>query len=365
MREDRPVLSGRRKAVFGLLTVGVGLGLLLVVFAVAEIVLRFAQRESPAPRAEAAGEFLACDKDAAVGWIFPPSAEGIFRRGARSVRGRTNEWGLRSPPLGERDSALVRILVIGDSFVFGWGVAEAEAFPRRLEALLRARHPSRRIEVVNAGIPGYSLWQQRALLERLTVSFRVDAVISTFSLSNDVVDELRIRRYAPDRLLAYQPRPLDPKSGLAGLIAKSRVLEWIDLRTRALQFQIANVLPAGLDAAEESLDGIVTKCREEGIPVLFFLLPKRTEIEGAAPRRTLARWMTGSARRMVERATARNAVSLVDVTPAIERLERAAAGSAYLPDDPHWTAAGHEAVATAVVDAVDSLIASRPSWSSR
>jgi lysophospholipase L1-like esterase len=252
---------------------------------------------------------------------------------------------------------VTRILVTGDSFAFGWGVREGESFPRRLEAMLRERFPGRRIEVVNAGIPGYSLYQQRAMLERMVGGLRVDAVVSTFSLSNDMVDEVRIRRFAPDRLVQYSPRPRDADSALSRLIERSRVLTWIDLRTRGAQFQLWNVLPGSVRDAEESLAEIVRFCREKDLPLLLVLLPRRAEVEGEGISGRVTRWATGGGRRMFARVVAQESVPTVDVTAAIAGVQ--AREPAYLPDDPHWTPAGNEAVAALLVQPVAGLLAAR------
>lgn len=56
----------------------------------------------------------------------------------------TNHRALRGPPIGERDGP--RILCVGDSVTFGWGVAYADAYPTQLGRLLG-------IETINAGVP--------------------------------------------------------------------------------------------------------------------------------------------------------------------------------------------------------------------
>jgi lysophospholipase L1-like esterase len=352
LRDGRPTLK-LKAAAFRLLALAVAAGVLLVLFAAAELVLRVRGRPEPADPSLAPAGQLASAKDPALGWIFPPSTEGVFRRGAGEVVERTNRLGLRSPEIV--GGGAVRVVVTGDSFAFGWGVPERDAFPRRLEAMLRERLPERAVEVVNAAVPGYSVWQQRAMVERLTDELTIDAVVSTFSLSNDMIDEVRIRRFAPDRLTEYAPRPLAENSRLARLIGRSRVLAWIDLRTRGAQFQIGNVLPGSVRVAGESLGELVAACRERDLPVLLVLVPRRAEVVGAGIPRLVARGMTRGARRMWERVLEERDVAGVDLTAAVAvASEREAA---YLPDDPHWTPAGHEAVAGALVEPLVELLA--------
>ncbi len=59
---------------------------------------------------------------------------------------RNDEFG-NSLPTGE-----VRIVTIGDSFTYGWGVEEADSWPRILEENLRAT--GHRVRVLNLGKPG-------------------------------------------------------------------------------------------------------------------------------------------------------------------------------------------------------------------
>ena len=90
--------------------------------------------------------------------------------------------GPRVPPA--RDADALRILVLGDSLAFGYGVAEEESFARRLEKLLDAERPT---EVLNLGVCGYSPWNEAALLDGLGIRFRPDIVLVQFCI-NDLND---------------------------------------------------------------------------------------------------------------------------------------------------------------------------------
>jgi lysophospholipase L1-like esterase len=61
-----------------------------------------------------------------------------------------------------KPDAVFRIVVLGDSVPFGWGVGEVDPFPRRLEELLRQvpRRDGKHYEVVNAGSPGWGLAEE-------------------------------------------------------------------------------------------------------------------------------------------------------------------------------------------------------------
>lgn len=80
-----------------------------------------------------------------------------------------------------------RVVVLGDSVPFGWGVAEDDPFPRRLETLLqqRPRRDGRRYEVVNAGSPGWDLTDEYFWLRDEGLAFAPDLVLHCI-INNDV-----------------------------------------------------------------------------------------------------------------------------------------------------------------------------------
>jgi acyl-CoA thioesterase-1 len=62
------------------------------------------------------------------------------------------------------------VLAFGDSLTAGYGLARGDAFPVRLEALLRGRHPDAHVQ--NAGISGDTTASGRARLPRVLSGLR-------------------------------------------------------------------------------------------------------------------------------------------------------------------------------------------------
>lgn len=62
-----------------------------------------------------------------------------------------NRWGYRGPVIGGKHRDETRILMLGGSTAFGYGVNWDEAIPAQIEQKLRARYPHRRVTVVNLG----------------------------------------------------------------------------------------------------------------------------------------------------------------------------------------------------------------------
>jgi hypothetical protein len=80
-----------------------------------------------------------------------------------------------------------RVVVIGDSIAFGYGVDERDAFPKVLEARLAELAPEAHIEVVNLGVSGYNAYTEAELLKDVGVKYEPDLVLLQFCI-NDLND---------------------------------------------------------------------------------------------------------------------------------------------------------------------------------
>jgi len=82
------------------------------------------------------------------------SFEGL---GPLQVPVKINSHGFRDVehPIGKLDGS-VRILGLGDSFTFGWGVPEDKGYLKQLEQGLR-HVLNRPVETINTGVPGWGL----------------------------------------------------------------------------------------------------------------------------------------------------------------------------------------------------------------
>lgn len=68
-----------------------------------------------------------------------------------------------------------RILAIGDSITFGWGVDMADSWPKLLEKKLRENGMA--VEIINAGVPGVGLTRSRYVCRAYAEQFDIDAII--------------------------------------------------------------------------------------------------------------------------------------------------------------------------------------------
>ena len=95
---------------------------------------------------------------------------------------------MRNPEVPvERGPNDFRLLALGDSVTFGWGVLYEEAYPTLLAELLREARPGREIFVLNASCSGYSTHQGLEMLKRRGLKYRPDVVTIWLGWNDSVV----------------------------------------------------------------------------------------------------------------------------------------------------------------------------------
>jgi len=129
------------------------------------------------PRTAALSRFW--QYDSRLGWSHVPNARGWFDAFGHRTEVRINSKGFRDAERGYgRVPGGKRVVVLGDSMVWGYGVEQAETFTAVMEQRRRD------LEVVNLGVSGYGTDQQLLLLTDEVLCYRPDVVIVLF-VEND------------------------------------------------------------------------------------------------------------------------------------------------------------------------------------
>ncbi len=97
--------------------------------------------------------------------------------------------GFRSngPMRSGRQGEPVKILCLGDSYTYGYGVDDAFTYPAQLETMLASSMPELSFHVMNAGYPRYGIAEEADFFGRKGGAIRPDLVILQFFL-NDIQD---------------------------------------------------------------------------------------------------------------------------------------------------------------------------------
>lgn len=106
----------------------------------------------------------------------------------------TNSLGLRGNEINKnKEPGVYRILMLGDSTTFGWGVKDDESFPALTETSLKeklqAKDNRRKIEVINTGFAdGFSPDTYYLYLKNKGLDLNPDLVVVNLFVRNDVFD---------------------------------------------------------------------------------------------------------------------------------------------------------------------------------
>lgn len=156
-------------------------------------------------------------------WIGPPNTTTQFRY---PIPIHFNDFGLRERviPL-EKEPGEYRILMTGDSHPFGQGVRDEQMWHRVLEDLLQARHPDRKITVINQGMPGYSLGQSYWLYDDVGRRYDPDLVIVGSHRQTVSPEELHFRDRIATSFLLRRLQVLAYRS-ITYLLIRKELARW-------------------------------------------------------------------------------------------------------------------------------------------
>jgi lysophospholipase L1-like esterase len=219
--------------------------------------------------------FLRADPD--TFWAPIPGFDGEFLGRHVSI----NELGLRGGAVSRvKQRGRRRIVTFGDSITFGYGVGDDETYSARLDALGRGRG----IEVLNAGVTGYTSHQLLAHLRRVAPAVEGDYVTICIGW-NDMT-----KRPTTDRAYSVQ---LARAMAVPALLETSYVYRGLrNVYARAAYRQLTaapwSVPRVPPDHFRENLTSAVRFCRERGIRAAFLSLPRRKQPGDLPPDPTYA-----------------------------------------------------------------------------
>jgi len=269
-----------------------------------------------------------------------------------------NGFGLRGREIAAQPVAGVeRILVIGDSIIYGQGVADDETFPVQLQRELRDR--GRRVEVLNGGVPGCNNAAELAFLRAYGLALHPRRVVLGISLNDfgetPVISQAGIlttdvsRRMDPDRwmpvsefwvLLQWTAKYAGSSHWYqgggrgAGQDMKEVAGKLISYRHRRYYEKPQR---SSWQRVTSAMRGIRDLCSERALPLLVVIFPESYQ-KGAADTQPQERWMTLCSELDIE---------CIDLWPAFD----AAGGNLYLGTQ-HHTPAGLGVAARVVGDAL-------------
>lgn len=282
-------------------------------------------------------------------WI-PTNADGL-----RGVRER-----------GDYSAGDTNVLFAGDSFTFGFRVEAHQAFPARFEEIVSARRPDLRVRAVNLGWTSASPSLALRLLEDVGDAYHPDLVVYGVDMT-DFHDDIKYQNMLARRGIyrTYDKIPITLHllerwwpDAFGALYAWSN-----DNLPRERFFhseQPLDLSRAAMEPTLESLRQIDGWARARGVAFAVVVLPRTYQLSAAeSPQNREA----GSYSvlgpysleplRYLEEAAERVEFPIFSLLPAFRETSVFPTSFA---DDPHWTPAGHEVAAEALVALLAPLL---------
>jgi lysophospholipase L1-like esterase len=162
--------------------------------------------------------------------IFPRHYRVSYKTPEFAFTAETNALGIRDHEVAVNKKDRLRILAVGDSYTYGWGVQSADSWVKVAERLLGER--GREVEILNLGCPGTSVDAYALIAERAMPLLKPDLVLVAV-LQGDDLKQLDLGD-TTDRLFKFNGVENNDSSG--GLLV--RVLPNFDsLRVRVGKYR--------------------------------------------------------------------------------------------------------------------------------
>ncbi len=211
-----------------------------------------------------------------AGWGFVPGSQIAHGNVVVTI----NELGLRGPGVPrKKGSNEVRLLSLGDSSVYGYGVADGEIFLDLAAELLEEGRGGATVRAVNGALPGYSSHQALAVLRDVGPVVDPDWLVIACIWSD----------------LFHTAEPLEPESGrspLAAVRLMQHMLEpWLPARTIGWWDPEQGVGTPGegrtprvaLTQYMDNLHALATEGDRLGARSAFLVLPAPVDLDPAGP----------------------------------------------------------------------------------
>ncbi|MGH7483827.1 MAG: SGNH/GDSL hydrolase family protein [Longimicrobiales bacterium] len=282
-----------------------------------------------------------------------PDAEWrLYQPDTYDVRVRINADGQRDDERHAPGSTpdVYRIALLGDSFVFGYGVADSAVVSEVLERRLNSRAGTR-FEILNFGVPGFGQAEELLQYRHEIRDYRPDAVV-LFYYNNDVADNAISGLFRRDDAGELSPSGSAylPGVRLSELMYRVPPLRWISQHSEAwnvfrirLAIVVKNVMRSrrGLAGPTDTEPGAAALTA-----ALIESLLGEAAADGAAPFLFVVPDASGRSNLPVPVDSLRaRGIHVIDGTSASR------AGD-YFANDIHWTPAGHRRAAALLTPAI-------------
>jgi len=287
-------------------------------------------------------------KDPQLFWRLRPS-QTISSKFFEGKKYRINSHGLRGEEIPDKTDK-VRIVVMGNSCTFGWGIPDDNTYTRQLEMLINTDEALPEVEVINAGIPGYSTFQGRRFFYTDIAYLEPDIVMMMYAWN----DQWAAADNIPDK---KQQMPPEYVINLQNIFSRLKIYRFVKkialsiieepLDTKLIKENPVYRVSEG--DFYDNLDVIIQYCkREKMTPILLTSpIPSLEKYYPAGVRSPMHQYHEYY-NYQIRQLAKFNKIALIDVAKIFDDHDSLFDDA---PKDPiHFNAAGHRIAAEAIFD---------------
>jgi len=268
-----------------------------------------------------------------------------------------NALGYRGPAVSAKAATEYRIVALGDSHVYGQGVADADLATALIERHYRQPPASCDVRVINLGVRAYSINQEYAVLRRLGPALAPDLVLLFFYLNDFELVDVH-RRWERFKHLDWYTFDLGAKPAgdvmrwwtIRQIARTSALINWAhdawfawtardDFEEAALRGHLDQRM---IDDVHEYLVRFVALADELNTRFTVVVVPHAAQIRREFPQNRYQRTITEMAGRL--------RTSVIDPLPVFRRDYAELKRWPVIPFDGHYDAAGQRLLATGVLE---------------
>jgi lysophospholipase L1-like esterase len=328
--------SNPKKTLVATAAFGVFLALGLAELAVRVLYAEWASTQWSSVRKDDGGPWV---YDPLLGWSLQPGYEGRFVASDFSIAVSVNGDGIRDDEYSLQRTDRSRMLVLGDSFAWGWGVEHEQRFSE----LLEARNSG--WEIVNAAVPGYGTDQIYLYLREKGIAYRPDVILLLFYY-NDFVANVAPQQYDYNK-------PFFALDANGALELRGVPVPTSTIRQRAIRaVNRGRLITPKLLVGLRQTDQVSAEAHRAGYPVTFALIRAIDDLtrENSARFALVSVPMPGAHRKALREFTQQVEIPHL---PLDRRFSLAR--EKVVSTDGHWNPAGHRIAAEEIQEFLRAL----------
>ena len=262
---------------------------------------------------------------------------------------RLNSLGLRGDDI-QKIKDRPRLIALGNSCTFGWGVTDEEVFTAQLDGLLHNNY-----EVINAGVPGYTSFQGKIFYESVLEELQLDILLVLFAWN----DQWLAANDIPDKEQKFPPEFIILAQNLLSHLHSYRLLKrWLLVTLEkdpdSLFSRNQPVARVGLDDFYENLKSICRQAQNNGARPVLLTSPvpslERYFVPGSvSPLHAYHEKYNRTIRQLAQDEH----LAIVDLALEFDQYPGLFDDAAY--DPIHFNARGHRLAAELIARKIDSL----------